>query len=135
MCTRRRRGARFQPNLWVNLDMRKPRRHLSQMRVEPVIFAFVSPGGGDLAGGIAEHRAELMLYPNGIAEFFFDCTDASLRDVCPDAQDIREIGNLDRAHFTFSKRKLKGEHHNAPQPHFNRSLTEVKQVLSAMDVR
>jgi hypothetical protein len=74
----RRRGASIQPNLWVNLDMRKPRRHLSQMGVEPVIFAFVMPGRGDLAGGITEHRAELMLYPNGVAEFFLDCIEACL---------------------------------------------------------
>src|SRR5487761_455417 len=103
MWARRCRGARLQPNLRVKLDVRKPRRDLPQMRVEPVIFAFALPGRGDLAGGIAEHRAELMLYPNGIAEFFSHCAHASLRDVCPDAQDIREICNLDYAHPAFSR--------------------------------
>jgi hypothetical protein len=69
------------------------------MRVEPVISAFVIPSRGDLTGGIAEDGAELMLYLNGVAKLFFDRIDASLRGVCPDTQDIRKIGNLDRAHL------------------------------------
>ena len=42
-----------------------------------------------------------MLYPNSVAKCFFDCIDASLRSICPYAQDVREICNFDRAHLTF----------------------------------
>jgi len=71
------------------------------MRVEPVIFALVVPSRGDLADGITEDRTKLMLDPNCVAEFLFDRIDPSLRDVCPNAQHIRKICNLDRAHFVL----------------------------------
>lgn len=103
MCACRCRGARLQPDVWMNLDMRKPLRRLSQMRIEPVIFSSVIPCRGDLPGRIAEDGAKLVFYINGIAKLFFDGIDASLRSVCPDAQDIREICNLDRAHLIFSE--------------------------------
>jgi len=61
------RGARLQPNVWMNLDMRKSLRHLSQMRVEPVIFAFVIPCRGDFPGCIAEDGAKMVFYiKNGV---------------------------------------------------------------------
>ena len=40
-----------------------------------------------------------MFYLNGIAKLLLDGIHASLRGVCPDTQDIREICNLDRAHL------------------------------------
>src|ERR1700674_3033739 len=83
MRARRSRRARVQPDLGVNLDMRKPLCHLSQMRIEPLISALVFPSRGDLPGRIAEDVAEPMLYPDGVAEFFFGHIDASLRDICP----------------------------------------------------
>src|SRR5665213_2998345 len=82
----------------MNLDMRKPLRNLTQMRVKSAVSAFAFPGRRDLAGCIAEDRAEPMFYLNGIAKLFFDGIHASLRGVCPDTQDIREICNLDYAH-------------------------------------
>jgi hypothetical protein len=85
----------------MNLDMRKPLRDLSQMRVEPLISASVLPGGRDLSRRIAEDGAEPMLYPDGGAEFFFDCIDASLRDIRPDAQDVGEICDFDHVHLTL----------------------------------
>ena len=87
----------------MNLDMRKPFGHLPHMRVKPVISTFVFPAQRDLARCVAEDGAELMLYSNLVAKFFIHGIDASLRRVCPDAQNIGEIGNLDRAHSTFSK--------------------------------
>jgi hypothetical protein len=42
-----------------------------------------------------------MLDPNGVAKFFFDGIYASLRGICPDAQDVREIGDFDHAHLAF----------------------------------
>src|SRR5208337_1976075 len=41
MCACRSRRPRLQPNLGVNLNVRKPLSHLSQMQVEPFISAFV----------------------------------------------------------------------------------------------
>src|SRR5664279_340970 len=79
----------------------EPRRHLTQMRIEPVIATFIIPARRHLAGCIAEHKAELMFYPNGVAKLPFDCIQASLRGVCPDTQDIREICNPDHAHPVF----------------------------------
>ena len=78
MRTRRCRGARLQPNLWVDLDMRKPQRHLSQMRVEPYIPASVVPSRGNLLRCIAENGAEPLIYPNIRSKLFFDSADAGL---------------------------------------------------------
>ena len=49
----------------------------------------------------AEDGAEPILYPDGVAKFFFDCIDASLRDIRPYAQDVREICNFDHAHLAL----------------------------------
>src|SRR5579859_1519499 len=78
--------------------MRKSRSHLPQMRVKPVIFALVVPSSGDFAGGITEDRTKLMLNPHSVAECIFNLIDPSLRDVRPNAQNVREICNLDCAH-------------------------------------
>ena len=43
-----------------------------------------------------------MLNSNAVAKLFLNCVDASLRCVCPNTQDIREIGNFYRAHPSFS---------------------------------
>jgi hypothetical protein len=85
----------------MNLDMRKPLRDLPQMRVESLISASVLPGGCNLSRCIAEDGAEPILYPNGGAKFLFDCIDASLRDIRPDAQDVREICDFDHVHLTL----------------------------------
>src|SRR5450631_2194305 len=71
------------------------------MRVEPLIFAPVFPGRGYLPRCIAENRTKLRLNPNCVAKSCFDFIDASLRDICPDAQNVREIRNLDHAHLAF----------------------------------
>ena len=42
-----------------------------------------------------------MLYPDSVAEFVFDCIEAGLRDICPYAQNVREICNFDHANLTF----------------------------------
>src|SRR5665213_3100732 len=91
----RRRGARFQPHLWVNLHMRKPLRNFSQMCVEPLIPASVVPGRGDLLWCIAEDGAESLCYLDIVTKRFLNCIDAGLWRICPDAQNIREIFNLD----------------------------------------
>src|SRR5665213_3449179 len=85
----------------MNLDMRKPLRNLTQMRVKSAVSAFAFPGRCDLTGCIAEDRAEPMFYLNGIAKLFFNGSRAGLRGVCPDTQDIREICSLDHPHLVF----------------------------------
>src|SRR5215470_11029246 len=96
----RARRAHFQPDVWVNLNMRKSICDLSQMRVEPFISAFVPPGRSDFPVGIAEHRTKSMLYSYRVTKFILRCIDASLRDICPHAQYVRKIGNFDHAHGT-----------------------------------
>src|SRR5262249_27109410 len=97
----RARRAHFQPDVWVNLNMRKSICDLSQMHVEPFISAFVPPGRSDFPVGIAEHRTKSMLYSYGVTKFILRRIDARLRDICPHAQYVRKIGNFDYAHGTL----------------------------------
>src|SRR6516164_1869821 len=97
----RARRAHFQPDVRVNINMRKPLCHLSQMRVEPLISAFVLPGRSDLLNRIAEDGTKSMLYSNSITKFILGCIDASLRHISPHAQQVRKIGNFDHAHRTL----------------------------------
>jgi hypothetical protein len=82
----------------MDFDMRKLAGGLAQMCIEAGIAAFVLPCRVDLGGGVAEHRAEAVLDAHSVAEFFFDGVDAHLRDVGPDAEDVRKILDLDDAH-------------------------------------
>src|SRR5580704_8373441 len=82
----------------MDFDMRKLAGGLAQMCIEAGIAAFVFPRRVDLGGGVAEHRAEAVLDAHSVAEFFFDGVDAHLRDVGPDAEDVRKILDLDDAH-------------------------------------
>jgi hypothetical protein len=81
--------------------MRKSLCYLSQMRVESFISPAVFPVRSNLPFCIAEDGAEPLLYSDSVDKFFFDCMDASLRRVSPDAQDVREICDLNQAHLTF----------------------------------
>src|SRR3989304_6879408 len=86
----------------MDFDMRELSRHFSQMCIEPGISTLVSPSRSDLAGRIAKHRAEPIVQSNRVAEFLFDRIDTSLRGICPNAQYVREIGNLDGGHLIGS---------------------------------
>ena len=103
MCACRRRRASLQPDFWVNLDMWKSRRYLSQMGVKCIISAFVVPGRCDLSGRVAENRTELVFNSHGVGKSTSDCVKACLRCVCPDTQDIREIPNFNHAHLVPSR--------------------------------
>jgi hypothetical protein len=37
-----------------------------------------------------------VLYSDSIVKFFFNCIDASLRDIGPDAQDVREVCDINQ---------------------------------------
>ena len=45
-----------------------------------------------------------MLYSDSVNKFLVDGIDASLRDVGPDAQDVRKICDLDQAHSKLPER-------------------------------
>jgi hypothetical protein len=62
----------------MNLNVRKPLRHMSQMQVEPFVSILILPARIDLFDGITKDGAEPVLYPHRVAELFFDCIDASL---------------------------------------------------------
>ena len=89
---------RLEPNLRVNLDVGKFAGHLPQMRVEPLVSAFLIPCRIDFLDRIAEDGTEPMLDADRAREFFFDGVDAHLRDIGPDAQDVREMLYFDDAH-------------------------------------
>jgi hypothetical protein len=74
----RSRGACLQPDLWVNLYVRKPLGHLTQVQVESIVSASVIPGRCDLLGRITENGAKLVAYSYGAAKFFLNCINASL---------------------------------------------------------
>ncbi len=76
-----------------------------------------------------------MFHINGIAKLLFDGIDASLRGVCPDAQDIGEICNLDCAHLTFSE-QVDGEHHDAPPAAFDcKRMSSMRPILCRSNCR
>ena len=79
----------------MDFDMRELSRDCPQMCIEPCVFALVFPSRSDLAGRIAKDGAEPIVQSNRVAEFLFDRIDTSLRGICPNAQYVREVGNLE----------------------------------------
>ena len=88
----------------MNRDVRKLFRNVSQMRVEPLVPAFVFPAQFDLFGCVTEDGAEPVPYPNLVTEFLFDRGQPHLRDVCPYAQHIGKTGDFNFVHFKYSFR-------------------------------
>src|SRR5215467_8158046 len=97
---RAHRGRRpgVQPKTRMDFNMRELAGDLAQMRVEAGIATFFFPRRVDLTGGVTEYRAETMLDTHPYAKFFFNGIDGCLRDVSPDAQDVRKMFDLDNAH-------------------------------------
>lgn len=82
----------------MDFDTRELCRDCSQICIEPRIFTFVAPGRCDFAGRIAKDGAKSIVQSNRVAEFFFDRVAPDLRCIGPNAQYVREIGNLDNGH-------------------------------------
>jgi hypothetical protein len=78
----------------MDLDMRESLRNFPQVRIEAIVSAPILPGGRDLPICVSEDRAEPVFYPDRIAILLFDGLYAGLRCVGPDAQEVREIRDL-----------------------------------------